>query len=235
MLIVRSHGEAISGQHAGCLRGAGARGTAQHPRHPGAPRGRAAVGVPGGALPAQLADDDAPSGRPREGRAHRGAPRGPQRLLPPEPAACAPGGRSLAAPSRSRRARADVGAVRPAFHRGPAPAKPTKRSRPMTNRTKTDTLDTPKIFRITLEVANLDEAAAFYARLLGREGKRHPGSRHYFDCGGVILALLDPTPGGVTPTPGPKSLYFAVEDLDAAHARAKALKALAPYKVHGQA
>jgi len=92
----------------------------------------------------------------------------------------------------------------------------------------------PKIFRITIEVANLEEAAAFYAKLLDTEGKRHPGARHYFDCGGVILAVLDPTPGGLTPTPGPKSLYFAVEDLDAVHTHAKALKALAPYKVHGQ-
>jgi catechol 2,3-dioxygenase-like lactoylglutathione lyase family enzyme len=94
--------------------------------------------------------------------------------------------------------------------------------------------DVPKIFRVTLEVSNIDEAAAFYAKLLGQPGKRHPGARHYFDCGGVILAVLDPTQGGVTPTPGPKSLYFAVDDLEAVHARAKALGALAPYQVHGQ-
>jgi catechol 2,3-dioxygenase-like lactoylglutathione lyase family enzyme len=93
--------------------------------------------------------------------------------------------------------------------------------------------DVPKIFRITLEVADLDAAATFYAKLLDQEGKRHPGSRHYFDCGGVILAVLDPTPGGLKATPGPKSLYFAVNDLDAVHARARELKALAPYKVHG--
>ena len=74
----------------------------------------------------------------------------------------------------------------------------------------------------------------FYAKLLGTEGKRHPGARHYFDCGGVILSLLDPTTGGLTPTPGPKSLYFAVGDLKAAHTRALGLKALAPYKVHGE-
>jgi catechol 2,3-dioxygenase-like lactoylglutathione lyase family enzyme len=91
-----------------------------------------------------------------------------------------------------------------------------------------------KIFRVTVEVGNLEEAAAFYTRLLGSKGKRHPGARHYFDCGGVILAVLDPTAGGLTPTPGPKSLYFAVPDLDAVQARAAALKALAPYKVHGQ-
>jgi catechol 2,3-dioxygenase-like lactoylglutathione lyase family enzyme len=93
--------------------------------------------------------------------------------------------------------------------------------------------DVPRMFRATVEVANLDEAAAFYATLFGIEGKRHPGARHYFDCGGVILAVLDPTQGGLTPTPGPKSLYFAVTDLDAIHKRATDLAALAPYKVHG--
>ena len=97
-----------------------------------------------------------------------------------------------------------------------------------------DTSDAPRIFRVTLEVAKLDEAASFYARLLGHGGKRHPGARHYFDCGGVILAIIDVTAGGLSPTPGPKSLYFEVSNLDAVHARAKALGALAPYKVHGQ-
>ncbi len=43
------------------------------------------------------------------------------------------------------------------------------------------TNDIPKIFRITIEVSNLDEAAAFYARLLASDGTRHPGARHYFD------------------------------------------------------
>ena len=94
--------------------------------------------------------------------------------------------------------------------------------------------DSPKLFRVTLEVSGLDEAATFYAKLFGIEGKRHPGARHYFDCGGVILAVIDVTQGGLTPTPGPKSLYFAVTDLDAVHARAKQLGALAPYTVHGQ-
>jgi len=95
------------------------------------------------------------------------------------------------------------------------------------------TADVPKIFRVTLEVSDLDAAATFYAKLLGHEGKRHPGARHYFDCGGVILAVIDPTQGGMTPTPGPKSLYLAVRDLDAVHGRAQELGALAPYKVHG--
>ncbi len=92
----------------------------------------------------------------------------------------------------------------------------------------------PKLFRVTLETSNLEEATTFYTTLLGIPGKRHPGARHYFDCGGVILAILDPTAGGLTPTPGPKSIYFAVDDADAVHARAAKLKALAPFQVHGQ-
>ena len=51
----------------------------------------------------------------------------------------------------------------------------------------------PKIFRITVEVSDLEKAAGFYPKLLGVPGRRHPGARHYFDCGGVILAVLDPT------------------------------------------
>jgi catechol 2,3-dioxygenase-like lactoylglutathione lyase family enzyme len=94
--------------------------------------------------------------------------------------------------------------------------------------------DVPRLFRVTVEVADLDKAASFYAKLLGTDGKRHPGARHYFDCGGVVLAVLDPSQGGLTPTAGPKSLYFAVADVDAVHARAKQLGALAPYKVHGE-
>jgi hypothetical protein len=94
--------------------------------------------------------------------------------------------------------------------------------------------DVPKLFRVTVEVGNLDEAAPFYAKLFATDGKRHPGARHYFDCGGVIVAVLDPTQGGLNPTVGPKSLYFAVKDIEGAHRRAKELDALAPYKVHGQ-
>ena len=93
---------------------------------------------------------------------------------------------------------------------------------------------TMKIFRITVEVSNLDRAAEFYSKLLAIAGKRHPGARHYFDCDGVILAVLDPTQGGIKPTPGPKSIYLAVDDIDAVYARAKALNALAPFAVHGQ-
>jgi catechol 2,3-dioxygenase-like lactoylglutathione lyase family enzyme len=92
----------------------------------------------------------------------------------------------------------------------------------------------PRLFRVTLEVADLDGATDLYRELLGTDGERHPGARHYFDCGGVVLAVLDVSQGGLTPAPGPKSLYLAVDDLAAVHERAARLEVLAPYTVHGE-
>ena len=93
----------------------------------------------------------------------------------------------------------------------------------------------PRLFRVTIEVADLEEATTLYRELLGLDGQRHPGARHYFDCGGVIVAVLDVSQGGLSPTPGPKSLFFAVDDVDAVHERARRLGVLAPYQVHGEA
>jgi catechol 2,3-dioxygenase-like lactoylglutathione lyase family enzyme len=92
----------------------------------------------------------------------------------------------------------------------------------------------PKLFRVTIEVSDLEKATTLYSDLLATPGKRHPGARHYYDCGGVILAVLDVSRGGVPPTAGPKSMYFAVDDVTAVHARAQKLGVLAPYQVHGQ-
>jgi predicted enzyme related to lactoylglutathione lyase len=94
--------------------------------------------------------------------------------------------------------------------------------------------DSPKLFRVTLEVADLERATQLYAALFGLDGQRYPGARHYFDCGGVIVAVLDVSRGGMPPTPGPKSLYFAVDDVDGVHTRAEQLGVLAPYQVHGE-
>ena len=64
--------------------------------------------------------------------------------------------------------------------------------------------DTPKLFRVTLEVGDLERATELYAALFGLDGRRYPGARHYFDCGGVIVAVLDVSRGGMPPTPGPR-------------------------------
>ncbi len=90
----------------------------------------------------------------------------------------------------------------------------------------------PRVFRVAVEVADLDQATDLYRDLLGMEGQRHRGARHYFDCDGVIVALIDVAQGGLSPTPGPKSLFFAVDDVAAVHERAARLGVLAPYRVH---
>jgi catechol-2,3-dioxygenase len=91
------------------------------------------------------------------------------------------------------------------------------------------------LFRVILQVSDLDRAAAFYSDLLNDEGRRIPrGSRHYFDCGPVILALVDVTAGGEEAKPIPDYIYFAVADLQAAHDRASALNCLSDDDVHGE-
>jgi hypothetical protein len=91
-----------------------------------------------------------------------------------------------------------------------------------------------KLFRIILQVAELDKAAEFYAKLLDDPGRSIPrGSRHYIDCGPVILALVDVTPGGETPKPLPDNIYFAVGDLEKVYARAAELGCLSGADVHG--
>ncbi len=73
-----------------------------------------------------------------------------------------------------------------------------------------------KLFRIALQVGDLDQASAFYSKLLDDPGRRIPrGSRHYFDC------------------ELPDYVYFAVSNLDEIHERAKAMNCLAKEDVHG--
>jgi predicted enzyme related to lactoylglutathione lyase len=93
--------------------------------------------------------------------------------------------------------------------------------------------DVPKIFRITIQVADIDEAATFYSQLLGIEGRPIRGGRHYFDCGAVILALL--APGGAGAQSNPDDIYFSVTNLEAVYIRAKKLGCLAKREVHDEA
>ena len=93
--------------------------------------------------------------------------------------------------------------------------------------------DAPAVFRLDIEVADLDEAAAFYGELLQQAGRRAPGARIYFDAGAVVLQVCDVTWRGPV-HPLPKALYFLVQDLDAVHARAEALGCLDDEPVHGE-
>src|SRR5262249_13993363 len=92
--------------------------------------------------------------------------------------------------------------------------------------------DTPSLFRLNIEVGDLDKADAFYARLLGLEGRKQAGSRVYFQAGPVTLQVVNVSPS--RPHTAAKALYFIVEDLDAVHARAKALGCLSRELVHGK-
>jgi hypothetical protein len=92
----------------------------------------------------------------------------------------------------------------------------------------------PTLFRIILQVDDLDAAAAFYAKLLNDPGRRIPrASRHYIDCGPVILALVDQSPGGFKANPLPDYIYFAVSNLNDIYARAAELNCLSDEDVHG--
>jgi catechol 2,3-dioxygenase-like lactoylglutathione lyase family enzyme len=91
-----------------------------------------------------------------------------------------------------------------------------------------------RIYRNTLQAAPLAKAVAFYEKLLGAKGRAVGGGRVYFDCGGVILALLDPAGGGTKARPAPDVTYFAVRDLAKFHRRAKRLRCLDDCDVHGE-
>jgi catechol 2,3-dioxygenase-like lactoylglutathione lyase family enzyme len=94
--------------------------------------------------------------------------------------------------------------------------------------------DVPKLFRVILEVGDLEKAVDFYSKLLSAEGRVLRGSRAYFDCGDVILAIVDPTPGGLEPKPNPADVYFSVKGIEQIHSRARELDCLSKEEVHGE-
>jgi predicted enzyme related to lactoylglutathione lyase len=94
--------------------------------------------------------------------------------------------------------------------------------------------DAPSLFRMILHVSDMDQAAGFYAKLLDAPGRRVAPTRHYFDCGPVILALVNPAEGGETLKTNPDYVYFSVKDLEDVHSRARELGCLSTGEVHGK-
>lgn len=95
---------------------------------------------------------------------------------------------------------------------------------------------TARLFRVILPVSNIEKAVRFYSLVLGTPGVRVSDGRHYFDCGGVILACFSPREDGDDhdPQPNPDHLYFAVPDLEAAFEACRTAGAtFAPGEVHG--
>jgi predicted enzyme related to lactoylglutathione lyase len=73
-----------------------------------------------------------------------------------------------------------------------------------------------RLFRVIVPVSSINEAAVFYSAVLEQAGMRISPGRHYFDCGGTILACFDPRADGDAwdAKPNPDHIYFAVDDLE---------------------
>lgn len=93
---------------------------------------------------------------------------------------------------------------------------------------------TPRVFRILLPVRDLDAARRFYERLLGTRGRTVAPGRVYFDCGAVILGVLDVSsePRGAHGA-STEALYLATRSIDRVHERAKRLRCLSTELLHG--
>jgi catechol 2,3-dioxygenase-like lactoylglutathione lyase family enzyme len=86
----------------------------------------------------------------------------------------------------------------------------------------------PRLYRVILPVGDIERAAKFYTDLLGVQGMRVSPGRHYFNCGGVILALYNPKGDGdpTEPRPNIGHIYLATGDLEAVYKRAERLGGL---------
>jgi predicted enzyme related to lactoylglutathione lyase len=80
-------------------------------------------------------------------------------------------------------------------------------------------MQAPRLYRVILPVSDVEQATAFYSAVFGVPGRRVSPGRHYFLCGGTLLACYDPIADGDGDQGGwhfhpNQYLYFAVSDLD---------------------
>jgi hypothetical protein len=97
-------------------------------------------------------------------------------------------------------------------------------------KTKKPTGNTPALFRLNVEVGDVDRAAKGWGVLLGLDARPQAGSRVYFTAGSVTLQVVECDP----PHPAAKALYFLVDELEPVYARAKKLGWLSKERVHGE-
>ena len=81
----------------------------------------------------------------------------------------------------------------------------------------------PNLFRVLIPSLDIEVATSFYRVVLGMEGSRVSPGRHYFDCGGTILACYDPAADGDErhAAPNPEHIYIAVDNLEAVYERCR--------------
>ncbi len=83
-----------------------------------------------------------------------------------------------------------------------------------------------RVFRIAIPASKIGGSRRFYETVLGLEADDTVPSRLYLHCGDVIVAIIDWEVEPLGPfQPTPENLYFATEELDAVHERAKAAEA----------
>ncbi len=82
-----------------------------------------------------------------------------------------------------------------------------------------------RIFRVIIQVSDISSAEVFYSALLGFLGNRVSPGRHYFNCGGVILACYDPHADGdnFDAKPNPDHVYLSTHEVEKVFERAKKL------------
>jgi catechol 2,3-dioxygenase-like lactoylglutathione lyase family enzyme len=94
--------------------------------------------------------------------------------------------------------------------------------------------EAPQLFRVLLKARNLGRSRRFYESLLGTRGRLVARGRVYFDCGPVLLGILDYSSRGRRGlSPPTEALYFATHDLEGIFRRARRLGALSPGLIHG--
>lgn len=71
-----------------------------------------------------------------------------------------------------------------------------------------------ELFRVIMPVEDLERAQKFYAKVLDMSGERVSVDRHYFQCGGTILACVHVARRF---RPNMENVNFAVDNLEATH------------------
>jgi hypothetical protein len=84
------------------------------------------------------------------------------------------------------------------------------------------------VFRIFIPVTDFDSGVAFYQKLFGDDGRVIHRGRHYFDCGSVIIAVIENSGPPIA-----DHIYFSVPTLETFFSRAKDLACLEDNDVHG--
>lgn len=80
-----------------------------------------------------------------------------------------------------------------------------------------------RLYPVILPVSYIEQASSFYASIFDIPVSRVSSGRHYFNCGGTILACFDPKADGdsFTLPSNPDPVYFAVPSPEYTYERVK--------------